>query len=112
MRADGGVVDLTGEAKWVLPEKGLTLDNEAYFSGQSVGEYAARVQVAGLEASLPVQVASTDALPRRTRALLGAPTSAASESPVARATRRRIQSVTPMTGTFTRAADHVKRGRC
>lgn len=63
MRSDGGVVDLTGEAKWVLPEKGLALDAEAYFSGQSVGEFAARVQVAGLEASLPVQVASTEALP-------------------------------------------------
>lgn len=61
--ADGGVVDLTGDAKWTLPAKGLQLGEDHYLTGQAAGEFTVQVQASGLQASLPVKVAGIEVPP-------------------------------------------------
>ena len=63
VRADGGVVDLTAEARWTPPTSGIQLGDDAYFTGVAAGDFTAQVEVLGKRASLAVKVAAVDVPP-------------------------------------------------
>ena len=59
-RADGGVVDLTTEAKWTLPNVGLTRGEDGCLAGMISGDYSVSIEAAGQGAKLSVKVASVE----------------------------------------------------
>jgi Protein of unknown function (DUF1553)/Protein of unknown function (DUF1549) len=54
-RADGGVIDLTGEAQFKVDPGTLTVDADGYWSASKAVETVVTVTAAGQTASLPVQ---------------------------------------------------------
>lgn len=62
-RADGGVVDLTDEAKWTVEGGKIEIDAEGFVSGREAGEGVVSVTAAGRSAKLTVKVAGVEAVP-------------------------------------------------
>lgn len=55
-RSDGGVLDLTGEARWVAGSDAVAVDARGLVAGRKAGDATVTVEVAGLKATLPVKV--------------------------------------------------------
>ncbi len=60
---DGGVVDLTAEAKWKADSAGVEIDGDGYVLGKQTGESTVTVSAAGKSVKLPVKVASVELKP-------------------------------------------------
>jgi len=59
-RPDGGVVDLTGEARWTADSDAVEVGEDGFVSGRSPGESSVTISAAGQSIRLPVTVRGTN----------------------------------------------------
>jgi hypothetical protein len=62
-RADGGTLDLTGDARWTAGSDVLQVGAQGLITGVKAGQGTVNVEVGGQKATLPVRVAGTERKP-------------------------------------------------